>query len=682
MRLSDVPPSGSASEQHAHLAAWLSGALSPPDALPLGTVIAGYRILEGPLHGGMGVVYRAQKLGAPASHVVALKMMRSEVQIPPVARELFRKEVETLARLRHPAIVRLYDAGDHEGELYFTMEWMEGRTLEAYLAHRIEPRAAAATLERIARAVEYLHQKGVLHLDLKPANILIDARGLPHVSDFGLTDVLGASRGHGGTLDYMAPEAPSSAPSTAWDVYALGVMLRELVATGDAGHSVLDRDLAAICRRATERDPALRYGTAAALADDLAAWLRGEPVAARPGPSLRRARHFGRRHPFPVAGAVWTIVALAIIAAGLAWSVERLRERLIEATIDANQYAAQHVAGNLLRVLGDAGDMLLATAQDPELSALALGEPLGNVRYLERHLQDQFQSIGVYALSGARHARWPEMGPLPYGIDFAWRDYLQGAAAAGAAGRAEVYVARSIRSEADRKHKLVLSTPLFLDGRFAGVLMATIETASTFGIVRIEQTSADGPFDSLIGVKDRERGAAGGPPPRGYRVLVHPKLVTGKSADVDAALAGALFDVFGAPAAAGRQLRPRAPQPAEVLRREPHRLPAYRDPVDDTGASWLAAVAPVGATGLVVLVQSRHGAVVSASHLVTGPMATLMLALLAGSTLVVTVLLATRPGRADAKAPPALPPLPREDRHCATSSESVSIERWVPRSRS
>ena len=275
-----------------------------------------YDLLEEIGRGGMGVVYRAWQRSLQRS--VALKMiLRGEFATPEdLAR--FQTEARAAARLDHPHIVSVYDAGACDGQAYFSMRHVEGQTLAALLgAGPIRPREAAACLAVISRAVHYAHEHGVLHRDLKPSNVLIDRDGRPHVTDFGLAKWVAASAADApaggptlsgaivGTPAYMAPEQISNKrgkPSPASDVYSLGVILYEML-TGrppfqaptpvDTLLLVLDQDpvrprllnpkvdpdLEVICLKCLQKEPALRYAGAADLAGDLEAFLNGEALS-------------------------------------------------------------------------------------------------------------------------------------------------------------------------------------------------------------------------------------------------------------------------------------------------------------------------------------------------------------------------------------------------------------------
>jgi serine/threonine-protein kinase len=315
---------------------------TPPDELPLPEV-PGYKVEAELGHGGMGVVFRARHLRL--GRLVALKMTLAGSHAAPHERERFRREGETVAALRHANVVQIYDVGDWAGRPYFTMELIEGGSLAQRLAGT--PQAApqaAALLATLAEAVHAAHQGGIVHRDLKPANILFTPDGTPKITDFGLARRLEGSTGLTlsgvplGTPSYMAPEqarGESRAIGPAADVYALGVILYELL-TGrppfrgqTPTETILQvlhhepvppsrlnrkvpRDLETICLTCLQKEPRLRYVTAAALADDLRCFLRGDAITARPEVRLVRWVRRAYRQPL-LAGAV-AIAALSTLA--------------------------------------------------------------------------------------------------------------------------------------------------------------------------------------------------------------------------------------------------------------------------------------------------------------------------------------------------------------------------------
>jgi serine/threonine-protein kinase len=304
------------------------GAAAPADTVayappgppgPGGVSLPGRYALQGELdHGGMGVVYRAHD--AWLERDVALKVIRAGAEARPEEVERFFREARAAAALDHPNIVRILDIGTAAGCPYYTMALAPGGSLKRHAGRYAEPRAAAALVERVARAVGAAHARGVVHRDLKPSNILLGENGEPLVADFGLAKLAGAATRMTrtgrvlGTPAYMAPEqaAGRSADVTpAADVWALGVVLYELV-TSRLPYDVTTADAAATRARfpapvpprllrpeipfeletvilaCLRREPGERYLTGTALADDLRRWLDGRPVEARPEPWAAR----------------------------------------------------------------------------------------------------------------------------------------------------------------------------------------------------------------------------------------------------------------------------------------------------------------------------------------------------------------------------------------------------------
>jgi len=293
--------------------------------------------------GGMGVVYKARQVSLDRR--VALKVLPGGPLANQDDLRRFHLEAAAIAILDHPNIVPIYEVGEHEGLSYFAMKLIEGNSLAQRQPGSVaDPRAAAQLVATVARAVHHAHQRGVLHRDLTPSNIVIDAEGQPHVTDFGLAkrvevnSELTQSGAILGTPSYMSPEQASGnrkAITTATDVYGLGAVLYALL-TGKPpfrGDSVLetleqvrqrlpeppggvgrnvDRDLETVCMKCLEKEPARRYASALGLAEDLERWLRGEPIQARPVPRMERALLWFRRNPI-LAGFVTTTTSLLVI---------------------------------------------------------------------------------------------------------------------------------------------------------------------------------------------------------------------------------------------------------------------------------------------------------------------------------------------------------------------------------
>jgi len=309
-------------------------------------VLGRHEILKEIDRGGMGVVYRARDL--VLDRVVALKVIRSGAFASDDEVRRFYQEARAAAQLRHPNIVPIYGMGMYEQQHCFTMAlFPRGSLAEHLLEYREDVRAAAALLVKVARAVQAAHEHGIIHRDLKPGNILLDERGEPVVSDFGLAKrqdvsaVLTLPAHPVGTPAYMAPEqARCEAATAASDIWSLGVILYELLTvrrpfSGDGCDDVkqkilhadlvsprrlrpdLPRDLETIVLTCLEKEPKRRYPSAAALADDLERWLRGEPIQARPEPRWQRLRRQFRRR-VGMKGVMMMLVGVLLLVSGAA----------------------------------------------------------------------------------------------------------------------------------------------------------------------------------------------------------------------------------------------------------------------------------------------------------------------------------------------------------------------------
>ncbi len=332
---------------------------------PLAREFGDYELLEEIAQGGMGVVFKA--LQKSIRRVVALKMILAGQLATTNQIRRFRTEAEEAGSLDHPNIVPIYQVGERQGQHYFTMKLIEGGPLSAQVKNFVtQPRAAARLVAEVARAVHYAHQRGILHRDLKPGNILLDAGGQPHVTDFGLAKHMGgpeAATQSGaimGTPSYMAPEQACGRKdlSTAVDIYSLGAVLYELLTgrppfLGDNTMSTLsqvlerdpvppstlqrklDRALETVCLKCLRKEPDRRYATAEALAEDLERWLAGEPIQARPASTSERFRKWVRRHPALAALMLVSTLALLALCFGAWWYNIRLSEALLDARTNA-----------------------------------------------------------------------------------------------------------------------------------------------------------------------------------------------------------------------------------------------------------------------------------------------------------------------------------------------------------
>ncbi len=379
--------------------------------------LGNYTLLEKIGQGGMGVVYKARQVNL--DRVVAVKLLPLGRFSQKDVMKRFRAEAAAVASLQHPNIIAIHDVGEHEGQPFFSMDFVAGRTL-AEVVHDLPlpARRAAVYLKTIAEAVDYAHQRGVLHRDLKPSNVLIDAADQPHIADFGLakrmtpdvalaTSELTLTGQVLGSPDFMAPEqaAGSRAIGPGADIYSLGALLyhlltrqppfqadtltkllKQVIETDPVAPRLLNpgipRDLETICLKCMEKQVPGRYVTAQALAEDLGRFLRGEPILARPLGVLGKAGKWCSRRP-ALAGMAAGLLAVFILGlAGVLWQWQRAT-RMARAELQQRQRA-------------QAGEY----AADMHLAQLALND---NNRALALTLLDRYRPGGK-AESGKQKA--------------------------------------------------------------------------------------------------------------------------------------------------------------------------------------------------------------------------------------------------------------------------------------
>ena len=314
-----------------------------------------YELLGEIGRGGQGVVYRARQksLNRPvALKVIGLGRWATKAHV-----KRFRLEAEAAASLNHPCIVPIYEVGEREGACYFSMGLVEGGQLDAIVRREPMPiRQAVELMEKVARTVHYAHEHGILHRDIKPGNILLDTKGEPHLTDFGLARLVESESTVTRTLEvigtpsYMAPEQAmgnNADVSGATDVYGLGAVLYQLLtghppfAGGTTYETIkllleteprpprllnprIDRDLSTICLKCLEKDPQRRYSSALAFAEDLGRWLKHEPVHARPTGIFTRGRKWVRRNPTTALLAA-SLMALTAAVSVIVWKSDLFR---------------------------------------------------------------------------------------------------------------------------------------------------------------------------------------------------------------------------------------------------------------------------------------------------------------------------------------------------------------------
>jgi serine/threonine protein kinase len=352
----------------------------------------GYEFLRELGRGGMGVVYQARH--TKLNRIVALKMILAGTHASASEMQRFLKEAESVAAMQHVNIVQIFETGQHHGLPYFTLEFVDGGTLASKARERsLLPKEAGQLVEHLARGMAYAHGKGIVHRDLKPENVLLVADGTPKIADFGLAKRLEASTAENGgigspgdelthsgavmgTPSYMAPEQAAGQKEVGplADVYALGAILYRLLTgrppfTGatslDTMYQLLHQepvpprllqpkvplDLETICLKCLHKEPAKRYASAQALADDLRRFLASEPILARPVSAPERSWRWCKRNPrvalLSGAIALLLVVSLAIVST-LAYKLYREKENA-----QANERVALEQADLALDAIGE-----------------------------------------------------------------------------------------------------------------------------------------------------------------------------------------------------------------------------------------------------------------------------------------------------------------------------------------
>jgi serine/threonine protein kinase/Flp pilus assembly protein TadD len=321
-----------------------------------------YELLEEIGRGGQGVVYRARQKSL--NRIVALKVIGLSHWATEAHVKRFRMEAEAAAHLDDPRIVPIYEVGERDGACYFSMKFIEGGQLDKIIGSELMPgRNAAELMAKLARTLHHAHQNGVLHRDVKPGNILLDARGEPHLTDFGLARLVETESTVTrtmevlGTPSYMAPEQAvgnNAAVTSATDVYGLGAVLYQLLtghppfAAGTTYETVrmvletqprqprlwnpkVDRDLETICLKCLEKEPGKRYASAELLAEDIERFLRHEPIRSRRSSQLEHVWRWCKRKPLvaSLTAALILVIAVGSVGALLEWRRVRKERELV-----------------------------------------------------------------------------------------------------------------------------------------------------------------------------------------------------------------------------------------------------------------------------------------------------------------------------------------------------------------
>jgi hypothetical protein len=516
--------------------------------------IPGYEIFRELGRGGMGVVYQAWQTSL--KRLVALKMLLAGRYAAAADRARFQAEVEAVAPLQHPNLVQVFEVGEHEGRAYFSMEYVDGGNLENKIASRPQPpRTAAELVEVLARAIHAAHQHGIIHRDLKPANVLLQRKSpipnpkaekgngaasgfglrlsdfFPKISDFGLAKRLDVSGGPTltqhilGTPGYMAPEQAAGrskhvGPGT--DIYALGAILYKMLTgrppfVGMSAMEIVRRaveeepmpprrlesgvpaDLETICLKCLQTQPAQRYATAAALANDLRHFLAGEPILARPVGRWQRLAKWARRRPAAAGLVAFSCLALLAALAAGAWFTQRLATEL-QKTRRAHREtvaAKRELETALARQVGAALDADLRQLEmvPQSVAALLAGREKWNEEQLEAGARalvakdkrvfglciafEPRQLVGArvykdYCLYIYEHANGlrteqllPPRYPLPF---YRERDWYRVPKLTGKPAWGEPYK----RQGADHTPIITYSVPFYRRGKFGGVVAADL----------------------------------------------------------------------------------------------------------------------------------------------------------------------------------------------------------------
>lgn len=320
---------------------------SHASATPSESVIEGYEILEQLPLGGQAIVYKATQKAT--KRIVALKVLMQGPQASMRAQYRFEREVDLAASLQHPNVVTIYDSGIAKGQYYFAMQYVEGKPLDEYVeSQKLSVRRIMELFSKVCSGVAYAHQRGVMHRDLKPGNIIVDADGEPHILDFGLAKLTDSSEQTNpdmamtsipgkviGTLAYMSPEQASAQPDNIdvrTDVYSIGVILYKILTDNfpyDVSGSMLailrniqeveptrpskiirrlNSEVEAMLLKALTKEPDHRYQSAAHLQQDIDYWLKGMPISAKADSSIYLLRKIITRHYYASA-----IVALLLV---------------------------------------------------------------------------------------------------------------------------------------------------------------------------------------------------------------------------------------------------------------------------------------------------------------------------------------------------------------------------------
>lgn len=497
-----------------------------------------YELLEEIARGGMGVIYKARQFSL--GRIVAIKMIRCGDLATAEDIQRFRNEAEAVANLHHRNIVAIHEVGEHEGQYYFSMNFIEGGSLAQLVRENPLPvQEAVAIVQQAAEAVQYAHERGVLHRDIKPSNILIDKNGDVLITDFGLAKRVNIDSNLTqtgqilGTPSYMPPEQAMGIQALmgpACDVYALGAVLYELLTARppfaaatpiETIQQVLDqesvsprllngvipRDLETICLKCLEKSPSQRYRTPLELAEELKRFSQGVPIVARPLGRIARCWRWCRRNP--VAAVLFTGAAVLLIFVTIEslWLARQREQLLVEEVQRHNRSAAKWVATLVELELEGWRQTVLQAATElrssaPLLESLDRGQlsskqmkqqikqidPNDKLQSLCKKWQDDsekvfpgvFTSWYVFNREGVIIALWPPQTRDSIGKHFSGREYVNHHFERPQTK--DAHVSPVFLSENDGIFKYAISAAILDDENvFQGVVAGSIAVGPTLG---------------------------------------------------------------------------------------------------------------------------------------------------------------------------------------------------------
>lgn len=565
------------------------------------------------------------------------------------------REVEKLAALYTDRdIVQLIDVGWDASPPYYVMEYLERGSLEQLLHQGPMPVAEAVRVVReVAQALVHAHGRGILHCDLKPANVLLDNDWKVRLADFGQSRLSYEQLPALGTLFYMAPEQADlkASPDARWDVYAIGALLYQLL-TGSPPYRTaeaetrlreapnvtsrleeyqrillaaprptahrkvrgVDRALADVVERCLEREPARRFPNAQAVLD-----------------AIDRRDAQRARRPLVALGLVAPVLLLAatVILGVAGWSdaVRQSEESLVRAVQAGNVYAAQGVASTVLLQLRRLSTAVERTCESPELrDLLARRDQAGLQTFIERtHAAyndprtgvarngqgDAFESWVILDSDGLLLARAPLISEV-IGRNYAWRDYFRGTMDQAKRPDAEpVYISRVIVSEADNLHKSALAAPVRENGNADAPTLGLVVATITTGTLPLHDERRTAVLVGRWDTNPRPGAAQAAGPRSDHLILRHPAM---KKGDPAVEVKNDVLDRIQAARLAGRSL-----PPEEAMDDN------YIDPLgeheQDFAGQWLAGFAPVGNTEFVVVVEQRYDKAIAPVEMLAGTLA-------------------------------------------------------------